>query len=111
MRRYEDRPSQRAMAAEIARLYNDGGVGLLEAGTGVGKSMGYLVPALRWAAANGGATARERRREAVDPHAAVEARISAHVRSSIAALEGVELDPDGLAGLSGMAHLVAWRDR
>jgi ATP-dependent DNA helicase DinG len=53
MRRYEDRPSQRAMAAEIARLYNDGGVGLLEAGTGVGKSLGYLVPALRWAAANG----------------------------------------------------------
>lgn len=50
--RYEDRPSQRAMAVEIARLYNDGGVGLLEAGTGVGKSLGYLVPALRWAAAN-----------------------------------------------------------
>ncbi|HYD51358.1 MAG TPA: helicase C-terminal domain-containing protein [Gemmatimonadaceae bacterium] len=51
--RFEDRPSQRALASTIARLYNDGGVGLLEAGTGVGKSMGYLVPALRWAAANG----------------------------------------------------------
>jgi ATP-dependent DNA helicase DinG len=51
--RYEDRESQRAMAAAIARVYNDGGVGLLEAGTGVGKSLGYLVPALRWAAANG----------------------------------------------------------
>src|SRR4029077_8170710 len=51
--RYEDRPSQRAMAVKIARLYNDGGVGLLEAGTGVGKSLGYLIPALRWAAANG----------------------------------------------------------
>ncbi len=51
--RYEDRPSQRSMAAEIARLYNDGGIGLLEAGTGVGKSLGYLVPALRWGAANG----------------------------------------------------------
>jgi ATP-dependent DNA helicase DinG len=50
--RYEDRPSQRAMAVAIARLYNEGGVGLLEAGTGVGKSLGYLVPALRWAAAN-----------------------------------------------------------
>lgn len=50
---YEDRPSQRKMAAAIARLYNRGGVGLLEAGTGVGKSLGYLVPALRWAAANG----------------------------------------------------------
>ncbi|MEO7711352.1 MAG: helicase C-terminal domain-containing protein [Gemmatimonadaceae bacterium] len=51
--RYEDRESQREMAATIARIYNDGGVGLLEAGTGVGKSLGYLVPALRWAAANG----------------------------------------------------------
>ncbi|HEX6534311.1 MAG TPA: helicase C-terminal domain-containing protein [Gemmatimonadaceae bacterium] len=51
--RYEDRPSQRAMAAAIARLYNQGGIALLEAGTGVGKSLGYLLPALRWAAANG----------------------------------------------------------
>ncbi len=52
MSRYEDRDSQRKMAALIARLYNEGGVGLLEAGTGVGKSLGYLVPALRWAAQN-----------------------------------------------------------
>ena len=51
--RYEDRASQRAMASEVARLFNEGGIGLLEAGTGVGKSLGYLVPALRWAAANG----------------------------------------------------------
>jgi ATP-dependent DNA helicase DinG len=50
--RYEDRPSQRAMASRIARLYNTGGIGLLEAGTGVGKSLGYLVPALRWASRN-----------------------------------------------------------
>lgn len=50
--RYEDRPSQRAMAARIAQLYNGGGIGLLEAGTGVGKSLGYLVPALRWGARN-----------------------------------------------------------
>jgi len=51
--RYEDRPAQRELATTIARLYNDGGVGLLEAGTGIGKSLGYLIPALRWAAANG----------------------------------------------------------
>jgi ATP-dependent DNA helicase DinG len=50
---YEDRPSQRDMAAYVADLYNDGGIGLLEAGTGVGKSFAYLVPAIRWAAANG----------------------------------------------------------
>src|SRR4051812_29144032 len=41
------------MAGAVADLYNEGGVGLLEAGTGVGKSLAYLVPALRWAAANG----------------------------------------------------------
>ncbi|HXG43177.1 MAG TPA: helicase C-terminal domain-containing protein [Gemmatimonadales bacterium] len=51
--RYEDRPSQRDMAAYIADAYNDGGVVLLEAGTGVGKSFAYLVPALAWARANG----------------------------------------------------------
>ncbi|MBM3899071.1 MAG: helicase [Gemmatimonadetes bacterium] len=51
--RYEDRPSQREMAARIADLFSMGGIGLLEAGTGVGKSLGYLVPALRWAAASG----------------------------------------------------------
>ena len=50
---YEDRPSQRDMAAYIADGYNDGGVLLLEAGTGVGKSFAYLVPALAWAKANG----------------------------------------------------------
>ena len=53
MDQYEDRPTQREMARAIAELYNDGGVGLLEAGTGVGKSLGYLLPALRWAALNG----------------------------------------------------------
>ncbi len=51
--RYEDRAGQREMAQAIAKLYNDGGVGLLEAGTGIGKSLAYLLPALRWAAANG----------------------------------------------------------
>ena len=50
---YENRESQREMAGTIADLYNDSGVGLLEAGTGVGKSLAYLVPALRWAAVNG----------------------------------------------------------
>jgi ATP-dependent DNA helicase DinG len=50
---YEDRPSQRDMAAHITDAYNDGGVVLLEAGTGVGKSFAYLLPALAWARANG----------------------------------------------------------
>jgi ATP-dependent DNA helicase DinG len=49
---YEDRRSQRDMAAYIADGYNDGGVQLMEAGTGVGKSFAYLVPALAWARTN-----------------------------------------------------------
>jgi ATP-dependent DNA helicase DinG len=49
---FEDRPAQRDMAAYIADVYNDGGVALLEAGTGVGKSFAYLVPAIEWALAN-----------------------------------------------------------
>ena len=49
---YESRDGQRDMAMTVARTYAEGGVALLEAGTGVGKSMAYLVPALRWAAAN-----------------------------------------------------------
>jgi ATP-dependent DNA helicase DinG len=53
LEQYEDRPTQREMAAAVTHLYNEGGIGLLEAGTGVGKSLGYLLPALRWAAANG----------------------------------------------------------
>jgi ATP-dependent DNA helicase DinG len=50
---FEDRPGQRDMAAYITDAYNDGGIALLEAGTGVGKSFAYLVPALEWARANG----------------------------------------------------------
>lgn len=53
MDQYEDRPAQRDMARAVASLYNDTGVGLIEAGTGVGKSLGYLLPALRWAAKTG----------------------------------------------------------
>jgi len=49
---FEDRPSQRDMAAYVCDVYNDGGIALLEAGTGVGKSFGYLLPAFCWAKKN-----------------------------------------------------------
>jgi len=52
VRLHEDRPSQRDMAAHVADTYNEGGVALLEAGTGVGKSFAYLVPAIAWALEN-----------------------------------------------------------
>jgi len=43
---YEDRPQQRELAEAIERIFESGGALVAEAGTGVGKSMAYLVPAL-----------------------------------------------------------------
>jgi len=43
---FEDRPEQRQLATEIERTMTTGGVLVAEAGTGVGKSIAYLVPAL-----------------------------------------------------------------
>jgi len=42
---------------------------------------------------------------------AVESRISAHVHTAVAALDADGLDPQGVAGLTQMAHRIAWRDR
>ncbi|MFO8163973.1 MAG: ATP-dependent DNA helicase [Thermodesulfobacteriota bacterium] len=43
---YEDRPQQREMAGEILRCLNGKTNLLIEAGTGVGKSFAYLIPAI-----------------------------------------------------------------
>jgi ATP-dependent DNA helicase DinG len=50
---FEDRAGQREMALLVGRRYNEGGVGMVEAGTGTGKSIAYLLPAAQWAALNG----------------------------------------------------------
>lgn len=42
---FEDRPQQRTMADAVREVFNDGGHVLVEAGTGVGKSLAYLLPA------------------------------------------------------------------
>jgi len=41
---HEARPQQSAMAREVARAFNDSAFLVAEAGTGVGKSLAYLVP-------------------------------------------------------------------
>lgn len=48
---FEGREGQRALARDVARTFEDGGVLLAEAPTGVGKSLAYLVPAVLLAAA------------------------------------------------------------
>jgi len=53
----EDRPGQLALALDIADVLEVGGVRIAEAGTGTGKSLAYLVPAVLWAQANQGKVA------------------------------------------------------
>ena len=43
---YEPRPGQETMAGEVGRVLRDGGRLMIEAGTGTGKTLAYLVPAL-----------------------------------------------------------------
>ena len=47
---FEARPQQIDMARRVGAALSSGRHALLEAGTGVGKSFAYLVPALCWAA-------------------------------------------------------------
>ncbi|OPX86260.1 MAG: hypothetical protein A4E53_03170 [Pelotomaculum sp. PtaB.Bin104] len=49
---YEHRPQQEAMIRAVAGALNDQKYLLLEAGTGVGKSMAYLLPAVMWSIRN-----------------------------------------------------------
>jgi ATP-dependent DNA helicase DinG len=46
MPHFEPRSGQVEMAAAVARAFADGGVLLAEAGTGTGKTLAYLVPAI-----------------------------------------------------------------
>jgi ATP-dependent DNA helicase DinG len=43
---FEVRPAQRDMAAAVAATLDEGGVLLVEAGTGTGKTLAYLIPAI-----------------------------------------------------------------
>lgn len=52
MQGYECRAEQQQMASAIAETFNAARHLLVEAGTGVGKSMAYLVPAVLWATTN-----------------------------------------------------------
>ncbi len=49
---FEERPSQIQLLSMIASSFNKDGVGVYEAGTGVGKSYAYLIPSVLWAADN-----------------------------------------------------------
>lgn len=49
---YESRKEQERMLGRVISCYNEGRIGLIEAATGTGKSLSYLVPAVLWALQN-----------------------------------------------------------
>jgi ATP-dependent DNA helicase DinG len=50
---YESRPQQLTMLRAVAQALSEGRHMLVEAGTGTGKSLAYLLPAFAWASQNG----------------------------------------------------------
>jgi ATP-dependent DNA helicase DinG len=50
---YEFRPQQVQMLRAVSQSLNEGSHALVEAGTGTGKSLAYLLPAVHWAYTNG----------------------------------------------------------
>lgn len=49
---YEERPSQIELLKKICEVFNKNKIGVFEAGTGVGKSLAYLIPSMIWAETN-----------------------------------------------------------
>ncbi|MCR5288508.1 MAG: helicase [Treponema sp.] len=49
---FEERPAQLDLLEAVADVFNKKAVGMFEAGTGVGKSYAYLLPAMLWAIQN-----------------------------------------------------------
>ena len=49
---YEQRSGQIALLQSVCDAFNDEVIVAAEAGTGIGKSLAYLIPAVAWAAAN-----------------------------------------------------------
>lgn len=66
MKNYEHRPQQLAMAEAVDRAIRQGHHAVIEAGTGVGKSFAYLVPAILHA--TGGDRQQKPRRVIVSTH-------------------------------------------
>ncbi len=49
---YEERPQQEEMLEAISRAFNEDGIAVVEAPTGVGKTLAYLLPAIFWSVRN-----------------------------------------------------------
>ncbi len=53
LQNYESRPPQHRMLERVAEAFNQNKIAVIEAGTGTGKTLAYLLPALEWSVRNG----------------------------------------------------------
>jgi predicted DnaQ family exonuclease/DinG family helicase len=56
--KFEHRSAQIEMSEQVARAFNESKFLVVEAGTGTGKSMAYLLPAIKWSVENYGPAGR-----------------------------------------------------
>lgn len=49
---YEERPQQESMIRDVVQAFNEDKVAIIEAGTGTGKTLAYLLPAIHWSIQN-----------------------------------------------------------
>jgi ATP-dependent DNA helicase DinG len=49
---FEPRQAQQTMMSKVAEAFNEDRIALIEAGTGTGKSLAYLIPAISWGIQN-----------------------------------------------------------
>jgi len=49
---FESRPQQLTMLEKVADAFNENKIAIIEAGTGTGKTMAYLLPAIEWSVKN-----------------------------------------------------------
>jgi ATP-dependent DNA helicase DinG len=52
LRGYESRPEQQRMTEAVSAAFNESKLALIEAGTGTGKSLAYLLPGIFWSVQN-----------------------------------------------------------
>ncbi|MEE9291981.1 MAG: helicase C-terminal domain-containing protein [Acidobacteriota bacterium] len=90
---YEQRPQQARMAREMFEALEGGHHLIIEAGTGVGKSIAYLLPAILWAV-RGSPDGAQQRRVVISTH--TRALQDQLVRKDIPVLERA-LEPSGVS--------------
>ena len=107
MEGFEQRPQQVEMAQAVTRALNEGSRLMVEAGTGVGKSLAYLLPAMLFAVRNG-----QRVVVSTNTINLQEQLVSKDIPAIVEALEGEQGDP--LSGfrfthLKGRANYLCYR--